>query len=100
MPKAEQRIKTYWIVGIGLVLSGFLLRDLNWQGSSQLHTVNEDECNKGEEEVELTGKILLVEDVLVNQKVALGLMSDFDLDVDVTRNGIETLEKYKRINTI
>ena len=59
------------------------------------HTVMEDEFNFHNHNVELTGKILLVEDVLVNQKVALGLMESLHLQVDLAENGSLALEKLK-----
>jgi PAS domain S-box-containing protein len=60
------------------------------------HTVMEDEFHAQDEDEKLTGNILLVEDVLINQKVALGLMDRFNLNVDVARNGKEAIEKYKQ----
>ncbi|VAW68022.1 sensory box histidine kinase/response regulator [hydrothermal vent metagenome] len=44
----------------------------------------------------LKGKILLVEDVLVNQKVATGLMSCFNLDIDIANNGQEAINKFRK----
>ena len=44
---------------------------------------------------DLNAKILLVEDVIVNQKVALGLMKNMNFDIDVANNGKEALEMYK-----
>lgn len=40
----------------------------------------------------IEGRILLAEDNVTNQKVAVGILSKFGLRVDVTSNGIETLK--------
>jgi len=46
---------------------------------------------------QLNGKILLVEDILINQKVALGLLNSFNLEIDIANNGKEALEKYTQV---
>ncbi|MBT7443619.1 MAG: response regulator [Methylococcales bacterium] len=42
----------------------------------------------------LSGRILLVEDVIVNQKVAVGLMAPLAVEIDIANNGEEAVEKY------
>ena len=39
--------------------------------------------------------ILLVEDVIVNQKVALGILSDLNLNIDIANNGQEAVDMFK-----
>ncbi|MCW8933884.1 MAG: response regulator [Gammaproteobacteria bacterium] len=58
------------------------------------HTVLEDETEGNPEVTHLKGKVLLVEDIIINQKVALGLMGGFDLQIDVANNGKEALNKF------
>jgi len=58
------------------------------------HRVIEDKLDNRKKPVHLKGKILLVEDILINQKVALGLMADCGLDIDVANNGEEALQQY------
>ena len=40
-PAVRGRIATYWIVGIGLTVAYFPLRNLSWQGGAELHTLME-----------------------------------------------------------
>jgi len=58
------------------------------------HSVLEDEIENDTAMIQLKGKVLLVEDIVINQKVALGLMNGFDLNIDIANNGKEALEKY------
>jgi len=58
------------------------------------HTVIEDELETSKSTVQLNGKILLVEDILINQKVAVGLMAGFGLEIDIANNGEEALLEY------
>jgi len=60
------------------------------------HSVIEDEIEDTKSTITLNGKILLVEDVLINQKVALGLLNKFNLNIDIANNGKEALEKYNQ----
>ncbi len=60
------------------------------------HTVIEDELENQKSTIQLSGKILVVEDVLINQKVALGLMAGFGLDIDIANNGEEALQQYNK----
>jgi len=62
------------------------------------HRVLEDELDNRKKTLHLNGKILLVEDILINQKVALGLMADCGLDIDVANNGEEALQQYSENN--
>ena len=39
--KASQRVISYWVLAIGLVLIYVLIRDSGWQGDKQLHTLME-----------------------------------------------------------
>lgn len=39
--KAARRLGIYWLVGVGLTLAYFSVRDAEWQGSNHLHTVME-----------------------------------------------------------
>ena len=39
----------------------------------------------------LSGSILIAEDVIVNQKVAIGLLQDQNLKIDIANNGQEAL---------
>jgi len=57
------------------------------------HSVLEDEIEINNQEIKFKGKILLVEDVIVNQKVALGLMAKLGLDIDVANNGEEAVDQ-------
>ncbi len=41
IPSISSRALTYWIVGIGLFISALLGHNLEWRGSSQLHTIME-----------------------------------------------------------
>ncbi len=58
------------------------------------HSVLEDELEASKTTTRLNGKILLVEDILVNQKVALGQLSKFDLEIDIANNGKEALNLF------
>ncbi|MCW9046673.1 MAG: response regulator [Gammaproteobacteria bacterium] len=58
------------------------------------HSVLDDETKNNPEATQLKGKVLLVEDIIINQKVALGLMGGFDLQIDVANNGNEALNKF------
>jgi len=58
------------------------------------HRVIEDEIQTQKNPVNLHGKILLVEDVLINQKVALGLMSGLSLEIDIANDGQQALDKF------
>lgn len=58
------------------------------------HSIIEDELEAQKSTTNLHGNLLLVEDMIINQKVALGLMAGFDLTIDVANNGEEALEKY------
>ena len=60
------------------------------------HRVIEDELVNRKKPVHLNGKILLVEDILINQKVALGLMAGSGLDIDVANNGEEALQQFSK----
>jgi len=43
-------------------------------------------------------RILLVEDVLVNQKVAIGIMSNLNLKIDIANNGKEAVDLHRKNN--
>ena len=58
------------------------------------HSVIEDELETKKDTPLLQGNVLLVEDILINQKVATGLMSAFDLNIDIANNGKEAIDKY------
>jgi len=40
----------------------------------------------------IKGNILLVEDIIVNQKVATGLLNNLNLSIDIANNGLEAIE--------
>ncbi len=40
----------------------------------------------------IKGNILLVEDIVVNQKVATGLLSNFNLSIDIANHGLEAIQ--------
>ncbi|VAW61696.1 Signal transduction histidine kinase [hydrothermal vent metagenome] len=60
------------------------------------HTIIEDEIESKNKHIALSGKVLLVEDMIINQKVALGLMERLDLKIDIANNGKEAVEKHSR----
>jgi len=73
--------------------------------SSQLitqHSVKESPTSNSLKNVHFSGRVLLVEDLLVNQKVAIGMLKKMGLEVDVAVNGREAVncfseDKYKLI---
>jgi two-component system, sensor histidine kinase and response regulator len=60
------------------------------------HSIHEDKLNNINTDIQLSGNILLVEDVIVNQLVATGLMSGYNLNVDIANNGQEAIEKQQQ----
>ena len=73
--------------------------DLNSDKTSPLitkHSIHEDELNSINTDIQLDGNILLVEDVIVNQLVATGLMSGYNLNVDIANNGQQAVEKHQQ----
>ena len=58
------------------------------------HSVLEDELEKHKRNIQLSANVLLVEDIIINQKVAIGLMGGFDFKIDIANNGKEALDKY------
>ncbi len=60
------------------------------------HSVLEDEIEHNKHDIKFEGYILLVEDIIINQKVALGLMSNFGLRIDVANNGQEALDMFNK----
>jgi len=58
------------------------------------HTVLEDELENHRKNLQLCANVLLVEDIIINQKVAIGLMGGFDFTIDIANNGKEALDKY------
>ncbi|RDH85310.1 MAG: hypothetical protein DIZ80_02520 [endosymbiont of Galathealinum brachiosum] len=80
-------------------LSRVLSIDINDKKNERFltrHSVIEDEQETEKNRPVLQGHVLLVEDILINQKVATGLMSDFDITVDIANNGQEAIDKYKK----
>ena len=71
-----------------------LSKDDNQDRFLTRHSVLEDEIENEKKVIQLKGKVLLVEDIVINQKVALGLMNCFELEIDIANNGKEALEKY------
>jgi PAS domain S-box-containing protein len=59
------------------------------------HTVEESLSATAELGKPMNGRILLVEDVLINQKIALAILGKIGLDVDVAEDGQEALLKWK-----
>jgi len=73
--------------------------DLDSEKSSPLitkHSIHEDKLNNINTNIQLNGNILLVEDVIVNQLVATGLMSGYNLNVDIANNGQQAVEKHRQ----
>ncbi len=60
------------------------------------HTIIEDEIEDQNKHIILSGKALLVEDMIINQKVALGLMESLNLKIDIANNGKEAVEKHSK----
>ncbi len=60
------------------------------------HSVLEEETETNKHDIKFKGHILLVEDIIINQKVALGLMANFGLKIDVANNGQEALDMFKQ----
>jgi PAS domain S-box-containing protein len=58
------------------------------------HSVSEDKIESHQQSFGLDGNILLVEDILINQKVALGLLDGYNLEIDIANNGKEAIEKH------
>ncbi len=58
------------------------------------YQMNEQQESPGVD-INLTGKILLVEDNIVNQEVAKGLLNQLGLDVDIAENGVAAIERWK-----
>jgi len=57
----------------------------------------QDNNHHSQEEVNLMGlKVLLVEDNLINVKIAQKIMSHWDVDVDVAENGLIGVEMYQK----
>jgi len=48
--------------------------------------------------IQINNKILLAEDNLVNQEVAIGMLDVLGCEVDVTGNGLEAIQAYTRTN--
>ncbi|UZE96667.1 response regulator [Alkalimarinus alittae] len=46
-------------------------------------------------DIKLNGKVLLVEDNLVNQEVAKGFLNQLGLEVDVAENGLVAIDRHK-----
>jgi CheY-like chemotaxis protein len=58
--------------------------------------VNTEDLQNDYKEQELTGlKVLLVEDNLINTKIAQKIMGQWGVDVDVAENGVVAIEKYR-----
>ena len=62
------------------------------------HLVEEAESNHRLRATQLSGRILLAEDVPANQKVAKLMLKRFGLTADVANNGREALELWRREN--
>ncbi len=58
------------------------------------HSVLDDELKNTKSNIQFNARILLVEDVIINQKVAIGLMSESGLKIDTANNGKEALQMY------
>lgn len=54
------------------------------------------ETQKTDRVKKLNSRILLVEDVIVNQKVAIGIMSSLNFKIDIANNGKEAVDMHKK----
>ncbi|MBL3617389.1 MAG: response regulator [gamma proteobacterium endosymbiont of Lamellibrachia anaximandri] len=62
------------------------------------HNIEESHPNTVSKEVQFNAKVLLVEDVIANQKVASIVMRKFGLEVDIADNGLTALERISETN--
>jgi CheY-like chemotaxis protein/HPt (histidine-containing phosphotransfer) domain-containing protein len=62
------------------------------------HTIEEVVSDAPDSDVGFRGRVLLVEDVPANQKVAAVMLQRFGIEVDVAENGKEALEKWEESN--
>jgi signal transduction histidine kinase/DNA-binding response OmpR family regulator len=60
------------------------------------HTIEEVVQKEPDDEIGFRGRVLLVEDVPANQKVAAVMLQRFGLEVDLAENGKQALEKWER----
>ncbi|HED34689.1 MAG TPA: response regulator [Gammaproteobacteria bacterium] len=61
--------------------------------NQNINKADNDKLNHHEINIEnITGNILLVEDIVINQKVATGLLSNFNLNIDIANNGLEAIQ--------
>lgn len=59
---------------------------------------NEEKLNNSE--LDFNGRnILLVEDNDINQRIAIEILADTGLSIDVRENGLEAIEAVKKKNT-
>jgi len=88
------------------VLSDNILKSINEclshnHSKNNLHTIkkhNEKELSESTDNIE--GNILLVEDIIVNQKVAIGLMNNFNLNIEIASNGLEAVQMFEATKII
>ncbi len=90
----------------GLGFNGFLMKPIRSDlmkrtVAESLDLVEKENLIYGEAKSEkegptftLAGKVLLVEDTLVNQKVAMSMLSGFGIQVTLASNGVEAVHKW------
>lgn len=83
------------------ILSSVLFERLNIAIGNNNYTPRKENIKSTSynyDDITIKANILLVEDVIINQKVAIGIMSKFDINIDIANNGKEAVEKQQKNN--
>lgn len=77
------------------VTTNSLARALTGKAIRKDHLISSEDplSNQHINQFNISKKLLLVEDNYINQQVALGILNEFGLSVDVAENGVKAIEK-------